>query len=243
MLIPSFSVSMELLNLFYLSYLVPASRVASYIPKPLAPDIFVEDRVFLSVVCFHSRNVKVAGFPFIKFSYDQINIRTHVKDPLSGKRGVLFLFSGIDSSFISLATNILGFPWKNISFVLETAGNGVGQAREFHAKGRWNGDIDIKLTEEPASGLSETLGDTGRYITSPSLGFYNARGSALGFRVKHTEVNSRPGKILQADFLFLISSGLLAEGEITEPDSILLADRADFTIFLPPHRTRAGIVH
>jgi hypothetical protein len=239
MLIPTFSVSMEISDLFYLSYLVPSSRVASYVPKPLTPSLFVEDKVFLSVVCFHSRNVKVAGLPLVKFSYDQINVRTYVRDPFSGRKGVLFLFSGINSSFISLATNIFGFPWKNISFVLKTTRNKIDQPHEIHAKGKWNGDIDIKLAEAPVSAISEGFRDTSEYITSPNLGFYNIRGSALGFRVSHTKVRPRTGKMLQASFPFLVSSGLITESRIAEPDNILLADEAKFTIFLPPHKTTA----
>jgi hypothetical protein len=243
MFTPSFSVSMEVSDLFYLSYLIPVSRVTSYIPKPLTPDIFVEDRVYLSIVCFHSKNVKVAGVPFARFSYDQINIRTYVNDPCTKKRGVLFLFSAIDSSFISLVTNIIGFPWKNIPFVLETSKNKVDQSRKIVAKGRWDGEIDIELAEDAASGLSGAFTDTSRYITSPSLGFYNVGGSALSFRVSHTEVDSRPGSILRADFPFAISSGLIAESEIAEPDSILLAEKARFTIFLPPHTIKAKTNH
>jgi hypothetical protein len=182
------------------------------------------------------QELKLAGLPFVQFSYDQINIRTYVRDPVSGKKGVLFLFSGINSSFISIATNILGFPWKNISFVLETVRNKIDQSREIHAQGRWNGDIDIKLAEGSVSALSESFRDIGEYITSPSLGFYNVRGSALGFRVNHTKVRPRPGNMLRARSPFLVSSGLMSESEMAEPDNVLLADEAEFTIFLPPHK-------
>jgi len=243
-LIPSFSVSMDISDVLYLSCLIPAPRVAPYIPKPLSPAPFADNKVFLSVVCFHSKNVKLAGLPFRKFSYNQINIRTYVTDPIKGKNGVLFLFSGINSSFISISTNILGFPWRNIPFALKTAREENGQYNQYHATGIWNGAIDIRIAEEPFSSVSPdqslNFRETVQHITSPALGFYNIRGSALCFKVNHTEIKPVTGKILHIDFPFLTSSGLLTEAELTKPESILLADKGTFTIFLPPQKIKAS---
>ena len=229
---------MEISDLFYLSYLLPASRLVSHIPKPLAPSFFVDGRVFLSVVGFHSTNVRIAGLPGIRFAYDQVNVRTYVREPLRGETGVLFLLSGINSSFISRATNMLGFPWQNIPFALETIENRVGRPDELHAEGKWNGNIKIKIAKEFGSGLSESLTDVSRHITSPRLGFYNVGGSALGFRVNHTEVRPGLGKALCVDFPLLNLSGFLTDREISKPDNVLVADGAIFTIFLPPQKMK-----
>jgi hypothetical protein len=242
-LVPSFSVSMDIIDVLYLSHLIPIPRISPYIPKPLTPAPFANDKVFLSVVCFRSKNVRLAGVPFMKFSYDQINIRTYVKDPISGKNGVLFLFSGIDSSFISLSTNILGFPWKNMPFRLKTLKDENNQFGQYHAAGIWNGTIDIKIAEATSPPLpadpSHSFGDAAQYITSPTLGFYNIKGSALRFEVRHTEIKPRRGRVLCIDFPFLTSSGLLTTQEMTKPESTILADKGTFTVHLPPQKIRA----
>src|SRR5512133_1160002 len=119
-IIPRFTVSMDIYHVLYLSFLVPAERILPFLPAPLQPAPFSEGKVFVSIVCFRSRDVRVAGFPFLKFAYDQINVRTYVRDPLTGKNSVLFLFSGIASRFVAFSVNVLGFPWRNIPFRLET---------------------------------------------------------------------------------------------------------------------------
>jgi len=241
-LIPSFSVAMDIYDVLYLSYLIPESKVRPYIPEPLTPAGLHDGMVYLSVVCFHSKDVRVAGFPFIKFSYDQINIRTYVKDPGSGKNGVLFLHSGITSPVIAFSTNILGFPWENIPFRLRAVKDGNNRYMEYRATGTWRGIIDISVKEDAASPACNDLPpdfiNTVQYITSPGIGFYNTRGGVLRFEVKHTEIKPHIGNILHIDFPFLISSGLLMQHEMGKPDNILIADKATFTIFLPPQRIR-----
>jgi len=241
-LIPSFSVAMDIYDVLYLSYLIPESKVRTYIPVPLTPASLRDEMVFLSIVCFHSKDVRVAGFPFIKFSYDQINIRTYVKDPNSGKNGVLFLHSGITSPVIALSTNILGFPWKNIPFQLRAVKDKNNRYTEYRATGTWRGNIDISVKEDASSpacnDLPPDLINTIQYITSPGTGFYNTRGGVLRFEVKHTEIKPHIGNILHIDFPFLTSSGLLTQHEMSKPDNILIADKGTFTIFLPPQRIR-----
>ncbi len=241
-LIPSFSVAMDIYDVLYLSYLIPESKVQPYITGPLTPATFRNEMVFLSIVCFHSKDVRVAGFPFIKFSYDQINIRTYVRDPNSGKNGVLFLNSGITSPVMALSTNILGFPWENIPFQLMAVKDGNNRYMEYRATGTWRGNIDISVKEDASSpacnDLPPDLKNTIQHITAPGIGFYNTRGWVLRFEVKHTEIKPHTGNILHIDFPFLTSSGLLTQHEMSKPDNILIADKGTFTIFLPPQRIR-----
>ena len=191
-LIPSFSVAMDIYDVLYLSYLIPESKVQPYIPGSLTPATIRNKMVFLSVVCFHSKDVRIAGFPFIKFSYDQINIRAYVRDPDSGKNGVLFLYSGITSPVIAMSANILGFPWENIPFQLRAVKDDSNRYMEYRATGTWRGNIDISVEENTSSpactDLPPDLKNTIQHITVPGIGFYNTRGGVLRFEVKHTEI-------------------------------------------------------
>jgi uncharacterized protein YqjF (DUF2071 family) len=239
--IPAFSVAMDIYDVLYLSYLTPESRLHRYIPRSFTPSIVRDEMVFLSIVCFHSRDVRVAGLPFMKFSYDQINIRTYVKDPYSGKNGVLFLHSGIVSPFVALSTNMLGFPWKNIMFQIHATKNGNCYT-EYRATGAWNGSINISVREDATKNcnntLPENLAETIRHITTPETGFYKMREGALRFEVKHTKIKPHIGSISHIDFPFLESTNLLTQQEMSKPDSVLIAEKATFTAFMPPQRIK-----
>jgi hypothetical protein len=243
-IIPTFTVSMDIYHILYLSFLVPAERILPYLPGPLQPALFREGKVFLSVVCFHSRDVRAGGLPFLKFAYDQINIRTYVRDPLTGRNGVLFLFSGIASPFIAFSTNILGFPWQNISFRLEAERGSNSLYSRYEAHGAWQGPIDLRMSEwepgEPGGNMPLNPEETFRYITSPGTGFYNIKGRPLRFEVRHSEINPRPVAVREMTFPFLLSSGLLTDEECSAPESVLIAHKGTFTIFLPPQWVKTG---
>ncbi len=237
--IPPFSVSMDIFDILYVSYMLPESKLRRYVPESLVLASTNNGMVFLSVVCFHSRDIRVAGFPFMKFSYDQINVRTYVKDPLSEKNGVLFLHSGIDSRFVSMSTNLLGFPWKNIRFRIHATRNN-GCYEEYKTHGNWNGNINISAKEgssnDNSSNSVQELTETIQHITSPQSGYYRIGKGALRFEVRHTNIIPNTGSILHIDFPFLESLNLLTYEEIKKPDIVLIADKATFTAFMPPQR-------
>ncbi len=239
-IIPGFTVSMGIYDVLYLSFLVPVERVLSYLPAPLQPAPFTEGKVFLSIVCFRSRDVKVGGIPFLKFAYDQINVRTYVRDPLTGKNGVLFIFSGIASRFIAFSVNALGFPWRNIAFRLKTDKGSDSFYNRYEAHGFWQGDIDLSISQGECDRPDSSPEETVRYITSPGIGFYNIKGRPLRFEVQHTEIKPRPVKVRKMTFPLLLLNGLVTDEEYGSPDSALLADKGVFTVFLPPSRVGTG---
>jgi uncharacterized protein YqjF (DUF2071 family) len=116
-LIPKLSVTMKLCDILYLSYLVPASRIRPFVPEIL-PMAYIDDRVFISIVIFHSSGVRLVNLPFLRFDYNQINLRTYIKDPQTKNHGVYFFCSGITSATIFFLSRFLNLPWENYNFLL-----------------------------------------------------------------------------------------------------------------------------
>lgn len=130
-LIPKFSVTMKLCDILYLSYLVPASRIRPFVPEIL-PMAYIDDRVFISIVIFHSSGVRLVNLPSLRFDYNQINLRTYVKDPQTKNHGFygslqkLQRFEIKHSHIQPRSCEVL-----NISFPLLTT-SGLLRKREIH---------------------------------------------------------------------------------------------------------------
>ena len=237
-LIPSFTVLMDIYDVLYLSYLVPEERLRPTVPDTVGFAARSEGRTILSLVLFHSRNVRASFLPFLRFSYDQANIRTYVLDPL-GAPAVFFLKSGITSRLVSLATGILGIPWQPISMRIE-AMPGSGPLREYTAEGRFEGDFRIRLTvdSEPASGMAlfRTPEEAVRFLTGPTTGFYGLSGGLVRFEVEHSPISPAMGRLSAIECPALVNSGLLTDEELRIPHSALIARHGRFKVSMPPAR-------
>ncbi len=236
-IIPKFSVKMKIKDILYLSYLVPASRI-----RPLVPDILPlatvgDDEVFISIVTFHCMDVRLADLPSLRFSYDQINLRTYVRDPYTRGHSVYFFRSGITSSVATFFTRLLKLPWEHMKVTIKLNHNQLGHCTSYIALGHWHGKIQIEIEENsqinnihPFKNQEEAIS----YLTEPFIGFYKALGRTYRFEVKHPKILSYSGKVRQIQFLFPSILGIVEEREIHQPSNILLAHDSQFHVFLPP---------
>ena len=237
-LIPSFTVGMDICHVLYLSYLVPRQRLRPAVPEGL--DFAVAgDSVPLSLVMFRSSNVRASFFPFLRFSYDQVNIRTYVKDPVTGKEAVFFLKSGITSPLVSVLTGILGIPWHLITVRLTTPGGGDSPF-PYAAEGVWKNHFRILLHDdpEPVADISpfQSREEAIRFLTAPTIGFYGSSRGVVRFEVDHSAIRPFMGRIETIDCPILSHPGFVAEEELRFPHSVLVAPHGRFTIFMPPSR-------
>lgn len=238
-LIPSFTVAMDICDVLYLSYLVPEERLRSFVPFTLGFAARSEGRTILSLVLFHSRNVRASFMPFLRFSYDQANIRTYVIDPSTRSPAVFFLKSGITSRLVSVAAGALGIPWQPISMRLET-NPGNSPVNDYAATGRFEGDFEIRLTKGPVSPARmvwfRTPEEAVHFLTGPLIGFYNSSRGLVRFEVEHSPMEPSMGRLSIMECPVLVSSGLLMKEELRSPHSALIARHGLFKVSMPPAR-------
>jgi hypothetical protein len=239
-LIPSFTVRMEIENVLYLSYLVPEKRLRPAVPEKMSFAATLQGRTLLSLVMFRSSGVRASSFPFLRFQYNQANIRTYVLDPVTGKPAVFFLKSGITSRLVAMLTAILGIPWQSISMQLDVP-SGIDPVYGYRAEGEWGGAFSVRLTkDEDQSGDLAPFGNAEAavdFLTGPSVGFYQLSDSAVvRFEVKHSPIKPSTGRIESISFPMLLRPGLVKEEELRLPHSALIASNGYFSISMPPKR-------
>jgi hypothetical protein len=197
------------------------------------------DKTIISLVMFHSKNVRASFSPFFRFDYDQANIRTYVVDPITGKPAVFFLKSGITSPLIAAITRILRIPWQSISMRLDVQ-HGNNRSYQYAVEGNWEGDFNIRLNENQDRLVDmepfQTPEDATHFLTGPSVGFYKASGGVIRFEVRHSVMKPSMGKVSAIDFPVLVRSGLLTDEELWLPHIVLIAPQGVFSVLMPPTR-------
>jgi uncharacterized protein YqjF (DUF2071 family) len=241
-LIPSFSVEMDIYDVLYLSYVIPEERLRPDVPDSIHIATPSPGKAVISAVFFCSKNVTASLFPFIHFAYDQANLRTYVIDPITGRTAVFFLKSAITSRLIAAITNLLKIPWQALSMRIDTGHNDEHLFTRYAAKGHWEGPFNIILKENRASGMTpalfQTLQEEMHFLTGPAVGFYNTSGGLIRFEVKHSEIKPATGAISAINFPMLMTSGLVTDDELRNPQSVLIAPDGHFTVYMPPTKLR-----
>ena len=239
-LIPTFTVQMNIYDILYISYIIPEERLRPAVPDNISLVAPSQGKAIVSLVIFQSRNVRASFFPLFRFSYYQANIRSYIIDPLSKKNAVYFLRSGITSPFISAVTNLLQIPWQSISIRLDTEYNKEESFSRFAVEGHWEDEFNIVLKEKQSPMMNpepfNTSEEAIRFLTGPSVGFYNTSGGLIRFEVKHSEIKPSIGAISAMRFPILLHSGLVTDEELLSPQSVLVAPDGHFRIYMPPTR-------
>ncbi len=239
--VPTFSVKLDITDVAYVTYLVPEERLRPAVPEKVPFAMTHEGKAFVSLVMFHNRNVRASFFPFIRFNYDQLNVRTYVRDPVTGKTVVLFLKSGITSRVMSFATKLLGIPWPAMSFEIHGSAEKNGVA-DYHAAGEWEGDVSIALREDPAGNHDyapfRDMHEAVEFLVTPTAGLYAVPGGVTRFEVRHTFVVPSPGRAASVSFPMLEALGYLTGEELQHPHNVLLTPHGLFRVFLPPEVIR-----
>jgi Uncharacterized conserved protein (COG2071) len=239
-LIPSFTVQMDIYDVLYLSYIIPEERLQPAVPDNIRLASPVQGKAIISLVIFRCKNVTASLFPFVHYNYDQVNLRTYVIDPPTGKNAVFFLKSGITSRFISVITNLLQIPWQSVSLSLDTRYDNEGGFAHYAVEGNWDGAFNIVLNAnrdpavnpKPFNALDEAI----RFLTGPAVGFYATSRGLIRFEVKHSEISPAMGVVSSVHLPMLPLSGFVMNEELWRPDSVLVAPDGHFTIYMPPTR-------
>jgi uncharacterized protein YqjF (DUF2071 family) len=235
------SVEMMLRDMLYVSYLIPSSRLRPLIPASLEPAEVLPDRVFVSLVIF--RGVTTRGFliPCPRIPFDQVNIRTYVRDPRTSAPAVYFIHCGISGGLITfLYKTLSGMPVEHTPFSIDPGRSVDGRYTDYVAEGAWNGRFTIRATEGAATVESlppfQTVQEAFDYLLDPLVGFYSTSRSLFRLEVFHEPLVPRTMTPKTVFFPYLTRLGLVPDEEMGHPQNLLLVPSTPFLIYLPPHK-------
>jgi hypothetical protein len=224
---------MNLRDVFYISYALPAKTVQPLLPNELQIAILGDDIACVSLVALRSTQVRLSCFPVIRFNYYQFNIRTYVIDPVSGQLAVYFIRSGVTSRFISLATRSIGIPWESIEFAINF--NDSKEARTSKIFGDWEGHFSIQMKSEANSFTVPSFFQDKKsavdFLIRPLIGFSGSSQRLIRFTIQHPEVKPETWMLEELDCPLL--NKLLSIDDVKNPHSVFYLPTADFSIYLP----------
>jgi uncharacterized protein YqjF (DUF2071 family) len=227
-------VEMTLRDVLYVSYAVQSGRLRHIVPRALRLATAGNDMAFISVVVLKSTRVRMNLMPFPRFNYNQLNVRTYVIDPVSGRQAVYFIKSGVTSRFISLVTRTTGIPWQFINLEIKA------DSDSYTASGHWEADYSIQArslsdqSSKPA--FFEDKKSAADFLVRPLIGFVGDKKRLGRFTIRHPEVETDSWQLAGMDFPLFNSLGVVYEGD--SPHSVFYLPQADFSIYLPPTKIR-----
>lgn len=234
------SVKMTLNHVFYISYLVPISRIQPFLPEFLQPATVFPEQMFVSIVGMKCNDVRVYGFSRPSFDYDQLNVRTYVIDPQTGNPAVYFFRSGVSSGIIPWLTSIFGITWEAIDFDLQPYLSEKPARRGYKVIGHWQEDLYFEIAKsEPSSeekGLFPDLASEITEISGPRLAFMTSGNHTIRYESTQQIQSVQRVSLLDIRFQLPVTMGLLKETELSKPDSVLLASQTKLGAYLPPQR-------
>jgi len=232
------SVEMLLRDMLYVSYLIPSNRISRFLPPTLKPAMVDGEHVFVSLVIFRGKTSGAATIPTPRIPFDQVNIRTYVIDPVTGKPSVYFVHCGISGGLITFLYRALsGMPVEHTPFSIKTEKARVGTYFHYEASGRWHGTFTIDA-EEISPALTDLLPfpnvhEAIDYLIDPPIGF-SFDGSILRrLEVYHDPLVPRVCKPVRIFFPYLSQLGIVPDGQVALPHSVLLIPFTPFLIYLP----------
>jgi len=235
------SVEMLLRDMLYVSYLVPGSRVRPMVPDSLPLATVDATHVFVSLVIFRGKTAALSLLPSPRFPFDQVNVRTYVTDPVTGKPAVYFVNCGISNGLITFLYGLFsGMPVEHIPYSIAPKQDTEGRYLEYAAAGNWYGRFSLTIREvaPELTGLAPfaTVQEAIDYLIDPLVGFYGPAEKLKRLEVFHPPLVPRVGEMTEASFPYLGKLGLVDPPEVIRPHSILLIPRTPFLIYLPAKR-------
>jgi len=231
--------TMLLRHLLYISYAVPASRLRPLVPQVLALSTVEDDVALVSVAIMRCTDVRLKGLPSPTLSYNQVNLRTYVRDPSSSEHSVYFFSCGVTSSRVSIMTHLAGIPWQRMQLDIVIRDAREDHPPEYAACGRWAGELSlladtVPLPRNDTRPFPDAAAET-KFVTWPSIGFYShAAGGLVRLHTWHGQPQPVPVKVNRFRFPLLQHMGLVPGDEIEAPQSALLVPEERFDAVLPP---------
>lgn len=234
-------IEMILHNVIYLSYRLPHDMIRPLVPAPLPLAVIDKDTVFISIVLLTSRAVHPTIIPLPRFNYEQVNIRTYVRDPQSGENGVYFLNSAVSSGFISSITKSIGLIWE-YRIINRTETVGTDGDVTININGSWHEDFAVEVNsdayENPVYSPFNSGQEAADYLIRPLMGFFGDSRSLKRLRIWHPPVEPVSIKLISIEFPLQRMLQLEHQIDLSIPHSVFLIKNAGFYIYLPSVRVK-----
>jgi hypothetical protein len=237
------SVEMLLRDMLYVSYLIPVSRLTPILPPTLKPAVVDSENSFITLVIFRGKTSSAATIPTPRIPFDQVNIRTYVIDPVTGRPSVYFIHCGISGSLITFLYRLLsGMPVEHTPFSIDPKRGADGSYSLYKASGTWHGTFAIEAEEispvltslSPFPNVQVAID----YLIDPLVGFYSDGNVLRRLRVYHDPLVPRVCRPLKIIFPHLSQLSLLSKDDISMPHNVLLVPFTPFLIYLPARAYR-----
>jgi hypothetical protein len=231
-------IEMLLKNVLYISYCLPASSLRPLVPTCLPLRLVGKDKGFLSIVIISCQNVHLRVLPIPRFNYNQLNLRTYVLNPKSGRPAVYFLKSGVTSPVISALTRRIGIPWQQIKLEIQSSVDERNHLLEYKSAGCWQNNFriiaDWDFVQPKIFSPFDNITSAVDFLIRPLEGyFYN--GTRVGhIMIHHPEITPQFGTLKLLDFPLLNETINTRDMVLEKPQSVLFVDKAHFFIYMPP---------
>jgi uncharacterized protein YqjF (DUF2071 family) len=218
----------KLKNVLYISYLIPVEKIRKLVPDSLILSTVSGDEVFLSIVVIRNHGAHLRFAPLPRFSFNQINIRTYVKDIETGEQSVFFLKSGADFTAIHNFFENLGFPIEKISCEIDVDDSTLS----YHSYGEW--DIKFEIESEKSQKSVEWAPFASRqsaveYLVLPQTGFFISKAKLWRLPVWHPPTD--PVDMSLTGLKLPPFENLELVDDISKPHNVLLVPETPFYIF------------
>ncbi len=213
-----------------LQRLLPADFIAQRFPLEGG------ERALVSAVPFRDLDFRFHFAPWLRFAFGQTNYRAYVL--YRGEPCVWFFGTSLATPWVLVPQILWRLPWHYARMRFDTAWND-GRCRHYHltTTASWGrAAVEIEGTDEPAGVLPgfASEAETALLLTHPLSGYFYRRDGLVGsYSVWHERLRPTRGLARRARFELLEELGLI--DALSKPHSVLLQERSEFHIYLPPH--------
>jgi uncharacterized protein YqjF (DUF2071 family) len=221
-------------HLAMVTYSVPAARVRALVPPQFALETRTDGqgdaRAFVSAVMFLNERLHLSRFPWLPFTFPQVNYRTYVR--YRGVPGAYFFAITLRSRLALVQRRLFGAPTFTVPIQFEVEWDAESkQYLRYHVWSDAPGhglNVELARSDEAfrPDALFSSFDEMVEFLTHRLAGFYVQPESrqVWSLEVWHELMRPLPGVARRAEFTILERLGLVPPSEQPQP----------YTVFIEP---------
>lgn len=226
-------------NLLLITYPIAPEPLVLRVPEGLELDT-IDGQPYVSLVAFDFLDTKVKGVKWPGFvNFPEINLRTYLRDPVSGRRGVRFIREFVPSAAIArIARTLYNEPYRDTRMQSNVHDN--GEMVMVQHDWEWNGRPHrVRVTSENKPFVPPE-GTASHYFKEHQWGFGRSKkGETMIYEVRHPVWEVLPVRNFEVDVDFANLYGAeFASLNDARPASVVHAVGSEIEVY--PHRALRG---